>query len=173
MEFLELCKERYSVRHYSSQPVEDEKIQKILEAGRIAPTAANLQPQKIFVLKSKEALEKARSATRMMYDAPMALLFCYDDTISWKGTAFGDPDYDGGEADCAIIATMMMMEATELGLGTLYVRGYCAKTVSETFDLPENIHPACFLLIGYPSENSKPIPRHYSRKVMEETVVEL
>lgn len=170
MNFYELSKARYSVRHYSNQEVEEEKISKILETGRIAPTAANLQPQKIYVLKSKAAMEKARSVTRMMYDAPMAFLICYDDTISWKGTAFGDPDYDGGEADCAIVASMMMMQATELGLGTLYVRGYCAKTVSEVFELPENIHPVCFLLVGYPSEMSKPIARHYSRKELKETV---
>lgn len=170
MNFYELSKVRYSVRHYSDQVVEDDKIAQILETGRIAPTAANLQPQKIYVLKSKEAMEKAKSATRMMYDAPMAFLICYDDTISWKGTAFGDPDYDGGEADCAIVASMMMMQATELGLGTLYVRGYCAKTVSEVFDLPENIHPVCFLLVGYPSETSKPIARHFLRKELSETV---
>jgi len=64
MDFLELARKRYSVRNYSDRPVEEEKLLKILEAGRLAPTAVNYQPQKIFVLKSAEAIEKLRSVTR-------------------------------------------------------------------------------------------------------------
>lgn len=170
MNFYELSKQRYAVKHYSSQPVEEEKILQILETGRIAPTAANKQPQKIYVLKSEEALKKARSTSKMVYNAPVVFLVCYDDQLSWKGTAFGDPNYDGGEVDASIVTTAMMMQATELGLGTVWIRGFCAEVVSKTFELPEHIHPVCYLLVGYPAENAKPYPMHEKRKELSQTV---
>ena len=170
--FYELAKERYSVRHYSQQPVEDFKINIILEVGRISPTAANKQPHKIYVLKSLEAMDKARETTRMIYDAPIALLICYDKTLSWKANAFGE-EYDGGEVDAAIVTTSMMMQATELGVGTLWVRGFDSRKVSEVFELPENIHPVCYLLLGYPSDDSSPKSSHNSRKELYEIVTYL
>lgn len=169
MDYMTLSQQRYSVRKYQDRPVEDEKLAKVLEAGRIAPTAANKQPQKIYVLKSPEAMEKARSFTRMMYNAPLALLVCYDDTLSWKADRFGEPGYDGGEVYAAIVTSAMMMEATELGLGTLWVRGFSAPEAAKAFELPENIHPICFLLLGYAADSNT----HISRKLLEETVVEL
>lgn len=170
MDFMTLSQQRCAVRKYLDKPVEPEKLAKILEAGRMAPTAANFQPQKVFVLKSPEAMEKARNFTRMMYNAPTALLVCYDDTVSWKADRFGEPGYDGGEVDAAIVTTAMMMEATELGLGTLWVRGFSAPEAAKAFDLPENIRPVCFLLLGYAADSPK---NQKSRKPLEETVVEL
>ncbi len=79
MDFLELAKERYSVRIYSDEPVEEEKINKILEAGRIAPTAHNNQPQRIYVIQSKEAREKVKKCTRFSFNAPIILLLCYNE----------------------------------------------------------------------------------------------
>jgi nitroreductase len=165
-----IMNERYSVRKYSQRKIEEDKLNEILEATRLAPTAANKQPQKIYVLKSKEAMDKARSVTRMMYNSEIALLVCYDDRESWKGTNFNNPDYDGGEVDAAIITTYMMLKATELGIGTLWVRGFDAQAVSQAFELDEHIHPVCFLLLGYPDENSKPTVKHTQRKELNETI---
>lgn len=173
MDFAALSQQRYSVRKYQDQPVENEKLQKVLEAGRIAPTAANKQPQKIYVLKSPAAMEKARNFTRMMYNAPLALLVCYDDTLSWKADCFGETGYDGGEVDAAIVTSAMMMEATELGLGTLWVRGFSAPEAAKVFELPVNIHPVCFLLLGYAADRMEDSKAHASRKKLEETVTEL
>ena len=83
MDFLELAKKRYSERRYDSRPIEEEKLARILEAGRVAPTGANNQPQRIFVLKSEAALEKARSVTPYTYGAPLVLLVCYDSDVVW------------------------------------------------------------------------------------------
>lgn len=105
----------------------------------------------------------------MMYNAPMALLVCYDDTLSWKADHFGEPDYDGGEVDAAIVTSAMMMEPTELGMGTLWVRGFSAPEAAKVFELPGNIHPVCFLLLGYAADTNA----HTSRKPLDETVVEL
>lgn len=169
MDFLELAHKRYSVRNYSDKPVEEDKLNKILEAGRLAPTAVNFQPQKIFVLKSEDAMAKLRSVTRMAYNAPMAMLICYDKDISRKAYRFGD-DFDGGPMDVDIVTTMMMLQATELGVGTLWVRGYCTQKLLDTFPMPENIIPVCILLLGYAAEEPK---NRTFRKPLEDTVVEL
>ncbi len=169
MDFLELCAERRSVRTFDDKPVEQEKIDRILEAGRLAPTAANKQPQRVYVLQSKAAMDKARAAAgRMMHNAQVALLVCYDDEESWKATSFGEPDYDGGEVDAAIVTTSMMMEATDLGVGTLWVRGFNVPEAERIFGLPANIHIVCFLVLGYAAESVLAKP-HTPRKELAET----
>lgn len=173
MDFLELCATRRSVRTFEDKPVEQDKIDRILEAGRLSPTAANKQPQRVYVLQSAEAMDKARAAAgRMMHNASVALLVCYDDAESWKATNFDEPDYDGGEVDAAIVTTSMMMEATELGVGTLWVRGFNVPAAEKIFELPENIHIVCFLVLGYPTQSVLEKP-HTPRKDLEETVTVL
>lgn len=172
MSFYDLVKERYSVRNFADRAIEEEKLKQILEAGSFAPTAMNEQPQRIFVLRSPEALEKVRNVTRMTYNAPVVLLICYDKNISWKAHKFGD-DYDAGEMNACIVTTTMMMQAAELGVGSLWVRGYCTKNVIEEFDLPENIVPVCMLDLGYPVEGYQPSPMHFSRLPLDATVKEL
>ena len=174
MEFLELCKKRYSVRNFSSRKVEDEKLLKILEAGRISPTAKNCQSQRIFVLKSAESIEKIRAATPMSYNAPVVLLVCYDETESYKNPADTVyENYDGGEVDAAIVVSAMMYQAVELGLGTLWARGFDSRKIIDAFGLPENLHVVCLLDIGYEAEGSVPSERHFLRKNLSETVKEL
>lgn len=172
MDFKDLLVERYSVRDYDERPIEEEKLQKILEAGRMAPTAVNFQPQRIFVLKSKEAVQKMRSVTRMAFNAPVILLVCYDKTVSWKADKYGDK-YDVGEMDASIVTSLMMMQATELGIGSLWVRGYKTADIVEAFNLPENMVPVCLLLLGYASENDKAKRKNTSRLPLEETVKEI
>lgn len=166
MSFIDLEKKRFSVRAYSDKPVEEEKLQKILEAGRLAPTACNYQPQKIYVLKSEEALAKIRKVTYQAKNAPVVLMVCYDRDISWKNAR--EEGYDGGEVDGAIVTSMMMMEATELGLSTLWARGFNANEVAKAFGLPENIKIVCLLLLGYLSEDEP--GKRTTRKALEETV---
>lgn len=174
MEFLELCKKRYSVRNFSSKKVEDEKLLRILEAGRIAPTAKNSQSQKIFVLKSENALEKIHKATPMSYNAPLILLVCYDIEESYKNPAETlYENYDGGEVDAAIVVSSMMYEATELGLGTLWARGFDSRKIVDAFGLPPNLHVVCLLDIGYAAEESEPSERHFLRKPLSESVKEI
>ena len=176
MDFLELSKSRYSVRKFSDKKVEDQKLEKVLEAGRLAPTAKNSQSQKIFVLKSDEAIAKIRGATQMAFDAPVVLMVCYDTDQSYKNvndtayTYFPGGHYDGGEVDASIITTAMMFQATELGLGTLWARGFDATKIIEAFDLPKNLHLVCLLDIGYPAPDAEPSPRHSDRKPLSETV---
>lgn len=151
MSFLDLEKMRYSVRAYTDQPVEKEKLDKILEAGRLAPTAVNYQPQRIYVLESRESLDKVHSLTHYTYDAPVVLMVCYDDRVSWKNRRDG---FDSGVMDASIVTSLMMMEAADLGLGTLWIRGYDNNALVASFALPEHIKPVCLLAVGYAADGA-------------------
>ena len=172
MSFMDLCRERYSVRKFDPRPVEEEKLSQILEAGRIAPTGCNYQPQRVYVVKGDKARAKLSSVTRMTYGAPVVLLVGYNVNESWKNTpqTFGE-DYDGGEMDACIVGTQMMYMATELGLGTLWARGFNAKQIHGVMGLPEDVR-VCFMLdVGYPAEGS--VNRHSPRKPLSETTAVL
>ena len=118
MDFAKLAAERYSLRKFSDRPVEAEKLSAVLEAGRNAPTAHNLQPQRIFVLQSSEALEKVDGCTGAHFHPPVMLLVAYDPEAAWKRE---DDGKNHGEIDAAIAVTQMMLQAADLGLGTTYV----------------------------------------------------
>ena len=169
-DFLELAEARYSVRKYSDAPVEQEKMERVLRAGQVAPTAANRQPQRVFVLQSDEALSKVRSLTRFHFDAPVVLLICSDSDDSHKIR----DGHDCGPIDAAIVTCHMMLEAADLGLGTCWVRGFDQYSVAEAFQLPENLEPVAMLPLGYPAADSHPWPNaHDKRKPLEETVTYL
>ena len=167
MDLMNLLKERYSVRMFSDKPVEDDKLNQILEAGRVAPTAVNFQPQRILVLKSKDALDKLKNCTRYHFDAPVALIVCYDNTVSWKRKY---DNYDMGAVDAAIVTTQMMLETANLGLCTTWVGHFEPAAVVREFELTENIIPVAILPIGYPSESAEPNPRHFERLDLNNTV---
>lgn len=167
MDFIELAKERHSVRKFSDKKVEQEKIDLILEAGRIAPTACNKQPQRILVLNSPESLDKLKTCTPCHFDAPLAILICYDKTVSWKRPF---DDNDSGDIDASIVTSHMMLEITNLGLGTTWVGHFDPEAMIKTFELPENIIPVALLPIGYPSKDSVPHPNHDKRFDKSETV---
>ena len=124
-----------------------------------------------IILKSKEAMDKIHSLTRFAYNAPMVLLFCADLSKAWKSSA--EPGYNTGEMDVSIVCTHMMLEAWELGIGSVWVRGFDARQVAKAFDLPEHIKPICLLPIGYPSKDSVPYTEwHSSYRPLSETVEE-
>lgn len=167
MDFLELSAARYSLRKFSDAPVEQEKLERVLEAGRNCPTAHNKQPQRIFVLRSPEALETVDACTSMHFHAPMTLVVAYDPAEAWVR------EYDGknhGEIDATIAVTQMMLEAVELGLGTTYVGVFEPDTLLEKFPEMQGLIPIALLPIGYPAENARPSRLHESRKPLEELV---
>ena len=169
MEFEEVIKERYSVRSFSDREIEQEKLEKILEAGRIAPTAANFQPQRVYVIKSEEGMRKLSSVCHMLYDAPVVLLVCADMNISWKIKQ--DGDFDSADMDAAIAGTHMMLEAWNLGIGSCWIRAFNSIDMHEAFMLPPNIKPKFLLPIGYRAEDSEPNKKmHFARNSMDEMV---
>ncbi|MDO4850816.1 MAG: nitroreductase family protein [Actinomycetota bacterium] len=169
-DFLELAEARYSVRKYSDKPVEQDRLDRILRAGQVAPTAANSQPQQVYVLRSAEALAKVRGLTRFHFNAPMVLLVCSDGNRSHRIS----DGHDCGPIDAAIVTCHMMLEAADLGLGTCWVRGFNQFDVAEAFGLPEGVEPVAMLLLGYPAADSHPWPgAHDKRLPIEETVTYL
>lgn len=167
MDFLELAKERYSVRSFSDEKVESEKVNLILQAAKLAPTACNFQPQRLLVIDSQESLNKLKDCTPYHFNAPLAILICYDKTVSWKRKY---DEADSGETDASIVATHMMLEITNLGLGSTWVGSFDPEKVKSSFNMPENFIPVAILPIGYESEDSKPHPNHTTRFDNQKTI---
>ncbi|MCQ2182412.1 MAG: nitroreductase family protein [Bacteroidales bacterium] len=165
-DFLTLAHDRYSVRKFASTPIEQEKVEKILEAGRIAPTAVNSQPQMVYVAQSEEAMAKLNEVSPCIYGAPQCIILCYNDnTVNKRG------EFDNyGQIDGTIVLTHMMMEATDLGLGSCLVGYFDEARLVEAFNLPSNIHPILLMPFGYAAEDATPSPKHTEYRPAEETI---
>ena len=167
MDFLELVKNRYSCRSFSEREVEQEKLDLILEAGRVAPTARNIQPQRILVLTDKTELAKLGKCTKYGWNAPVIMIICYDKNVVHKRQSDG---MDFGFMDASIVTTQMMLEIQNLGLGTTWIGAFDPTKVCEVYNLPKNYVPVAILPVGYPSEDAHPSTFHEDRKPIEETV---
>jgi nitroreductase len=167
MNFLELAKKRYSVRNYTNQKVEKDKLDLILEAGRIAPTAANRQPQRLLVIESQEGLLKLQKAADV-HGAPLAVVIFGDKKSVWKRPQDGKITID---IDASIVTDHLMHEATGLGLATLWMTWFDPKIINKEFNVPKDYEPVNILLIGYSSGNALSPDRHNTtRKALKETV---
>ncbi len=167
MNFLDLAAERYSVRKFKDKPIEQESIDKILTAAQIAPTGCNYQPQRILVINNEEALTRLKDCTRCHFDAPCAMLVCYNKEECWTRP------YDGNQSgivDASIVTTHMMLEAWELGVGSTWVMHFNPFKMCEVFNIPENIEPVALLVMGYPADDAEPNERHTQFRPIEETV---
>lgn len=167
MAFIDLAADRYSVRKFSERDVEQEKIDLILKAGQLAPTACNYQPQRILVLRSKSALTKLKECTSYHFHAPLAFLICCDKSVSWVRPFDSD---NSGEIDASIVTTQMMLQAAEIGLGTTWVGYFNPEKAREIYNIPENYVPVAILPTGYPAENAVPSANHGKRDPIEQTV---
>lgn len=167
MDFLDLAKKRYSVRKYGDEKVEEEKLLKILEAGRVAPTGANTQPQRLIVVQEEAGLEKLKKAGNIS-GAAMAIIVCGDHKAAWK-RPFDNKDIL--DIDASIVTTHMMLQATELGLGTVWVCYFDPAILREEFNIPEGVEPINILGIGYAvGEGLSPDRHDKARKPLESTV---
>ena len=171
MSFVELSRARYSVRAFQNIPIEAEKLNLILEAGRIAPTACNNQPQRIYVAKSEDAKKKLASVCRFTFGAPVILVVCYDRTRDWKNKLM--PGYESGETDAAIVCTHMMLQAAELGIGSCWVGYFNAQEIAEVLGLPAHVTVSALLPIGYAAEGAAPAPLHTQYRDLADTGTEI
>lgn len=165
MEFEKVIKERKATRRFSDKQVEKEMLDKILEAGRIAPTAKNLQPFKIYVVQSSEGIEKIDKATKCRYGAPTVLIVCGDKDNSYVKD--GSPIY---QMDASIVTTHMMLEATNLGIDNIWIELFDSNILKKEFNIPENLVPVCLLPIGYKAKLCPPSPFHKIRKSIKKLV---
>ena len=163
MLFDEVIKKRYACRKFSDYKLSDEELDKILEAGRIAPSAKNLQPIKIIVCRSDEAIEKIDKISPCRYGAKQVLIVCGD-----KNNAYREGDYSGYEVDASICATHMMLEATNIGIDNIWVRMFDSKVLKELFNLDDGIEPVCLIPIGNKAADCPESPNHNKRKEKNE-----
>ncbi len=167
MEFKEVVKNRYSCKKYDSKKIDRDKLEAILEAGRLAPTAKNLQEQHIYVAESEEALAGIDKATPCRYGAPTVLVVAFD-----KNNVFTYPGEkrDSGLEDASIVATHLMLAAYDEGVDSCWLNFFDPDKLALELGLPENEEILMLLDLGYAAEGAGPLDSHNNRKPLSETV---
>ena len=167
MEFKEVIRKRFSCKKYSAKEIEREKLDAVLEAGRLAPTAKNLQEQHIYVVQSEDVLAKIDRVTPCRYGAPTVLVVAFD-----KNNVFTYPGEkrDSGVEDASIVATHMILAAADEGLDSCWINYFDPEIMAAELGLPENEEVLMMLDLGYAADGVKPAPGHSARKPLTDTV---
>ncbi len=167
MDFSEVIKNRYSCKKFSGREVEKEKLAKILEAGRVAPTAKNLQEQHIYVVQSEKGLAAIDKVTPCRYHAPVVLVVAYN-----KNNVFTYPGEkrNSGMEDASIVATHMMLAAYNEGIDSCWINFFNPDELAQALNLPEEEEILMLLDLGTAAEGTGALPNHSSRKELAETV---
>ena len=170
MEFTEVIRERYSCKKFDGRPVEKAQLEAILAAGRLAPTAKNLQEQRVYVAQGAEALAKIDQITPCRYGAATVLAVAYDSSnvFVYPGEA-----RDSGIEDATIVATHMILAAKDAGVDSCWLNRFDPAEAKAVLGLPANEEVLMLMDLGYPAPDAKPLPNHASRKPLEETVTYL
>ena len=170
MEFSEVIQNRYSCKKFDGRQVEKEQLDAILEAGRLAPTAKNLQEQRIYVVQTEEGLAKIDKVTPCRYGAGTVLVVAFD-----KENVFTYPGdkRDSGIEDATIVATHLMLAAQANGVDSCWINFFDLEVMAKELGLPENEEVLMVLDLGYAVEGTKPLATHSQRKELTETVVYL
>lgn len=165
MQFNHLINQRFSVRKYKETPVEDDKLMLVLDAGRLAPSAANLQPWHFIIIREPDNLRKIKAVYHREWtkEAPVIIIVCADHSVSWKR---GSDGKDFSDVDIAIAVDHMTLQAAELGIGTCWICNFNTRACTQLLDLPDHIEPLVMLPLGYPDEPVKA----KQRKSLDETV---
>jgi nitroreductase len=165
MQLMKLFEQRYSVRRFLPQSISEKELNEILQAGRLAPSAHNVQPQRILVVKNDEGLVNLRKITPSVFNAPLVLIICSDKSVAWVNPW---DKISCAEMDASIVTTLMMLKATEAGIGSCWICNFERKLVKKAFNIPEEYDVECLLLLGY--SNIEPSKAHFERIPLEETV---
>ena len=163
MNFEDVIKSRFACRKFLEKKVEQDKIDRILSTANMAPTAKNLQPFKIYVIKSDDALIKLDKASPCRYGAPLVFLICGN-----KDESFTKDNFSSYEMDSSIVLTHMMLEATNVGLASVWVELFDEKILREEFSIPINLIPVALLPVGYSDLTTS--SNHDKRKNIDEIV---
>ena len=164
MEFSELIKKRYSVRAYKADPVEDDALNQVLEAARLAPTAANRQPFQLVVIPTagREAELKRIYNRDWFVQAPLVICACGIPAQGW--TRRDGKNYT--DVDVAIAMDHLILAAASLGLGTCWIGAFDPTAARQVLGLPDGVEPIAFTPLGYPADQ----PRPKKRKALSELV---
>ncbi|MCE5199941.1 MAG: nitroreductase family protein [Armatimonadota bacterium] len=165
MDFSELIRSRYSVRAYKQDPVEDDKLNRVLEAARLAPTAANRQPFKIIVINTRgreKELNRVYSG-EWFAQAPIVICVCVIPQIGWTRSFDAKNHCD---VDAAIVMDHLILAAANEGLGTCWIGAFDPAAAREVLHLPDELEPVVFTPLGYSADQ----PRVKKRKELAELV---
>ena len=167
MEFTQVIENRYSCKNFSARQLAPAQLDAILAAGRVAPTAKNLQEQRIYVIQSAQGLAKIDAATPCRYGAPTCLVVAFD-----RSNVFTYPGgkRDSGVEDATIVATHMILAAANAGVDSCWVNFFDPDKLAKALGLPENEEIVMLLDLGHAAEGAGPLPNHSSRKPLSETV---
>ncbi|MBR3653560.1 MAG: nitroreductase family protein [Bacteroidales bacterium] len=157
--FKTLVKERFSCRAFKSTPLTQAQIDNILEAARLAPTAANKQPVHVWVVKSEEGLAKLKKATDYTYGAPVVFMVGAKPNAAWVRKYDGK---NGAEIDAAIVGTHIMLEASALGLGNVWVGSFDPAQIKADFPETEGYEVVCLFPVGV--SDAEPGSMHFKRQ---------
>lgn len=168
MEFAKLIRERYSVRSYKPNPIEEEKLQAVLEAARLAPTAANRQPFKVYVIPTEGRQEELLRICppKWFVHAPLVLAVVGIKDKCWVRKHDQRPYL---EVDAAIVMDHMVLAAHDQGLGTCWIAMFHPDIAREVLQLSENMDPIAFTPLGYPAAVAGP----KQRRPLRDLVVDL
>ena len=166
MNFNKIALERYSVRGFTDQAVEEEKLLKILEAAQYAPSATNRQPYKIYVIKTEDNKENLRKIYNKDWfvNAPLVICVCCIPAEAWVRSS-DQENYS--QVDAAIVMDHIILAATDLSLGTCWIAAFDPVEAKNFLGLPDNQVPLLLTPLGYP--NKEPVPK--KRKSLEDLVV--
>jgi nitroreductase len=155
MEYSELIAARYSVRAYQPDPVEDEKLQAVLEAARLAPTAANRQPFQLVVMHTHGRKEEIGRIYRKDWfvQAPIVIGVCAISSLAWVRES---DRFNARLIDAAIVADHLILAVTNLGLGTCWIAAFNVVAARSVMGLPEEAEPVIFTPLGYPADQPGP-----------------
>ena len=170
MDFLKLCKDRYSCRDMSDKKVTKEQLDKIIEAATLAPTACNFQPVKLFIMDSDKAKENIRQVTRFTFNADTFIVVGVDKEKAWN-RKYDNKNF--ADVDGAIVSTHIMLEIENLGLNTTWVGSFDAPKLKE---LAPELSPYDLIAIfpvGYKKTGNLPVENHFKRKSKDEFVTTL
>lgn len=167
MEFTEVVKNRYSCKKFSDGKITTQQLNEILEAGRLAPTAKNLQEQHIYVVQSEKGLAKIDKVTPCRYGATTVLVVAFD-----KNNVFTYPGgkRDSGIEDASIVATHMILAAHNAGVDSCWINFFDPDVLAKELNLPENEEILMLLDLGFAAEGTKALPNHFNRKELTQTV---
>jgi nitroreductase len=170
MEVFKAIKNRRSIREFQKREIPREIIERLIEAIIWAPSAGNLQSRKFYFVfneKIKDELVRAALNQDFIAQAPLVVVGCLDTEISWRYGKRGIELYSICDVSTSI--QNLMLEATELGLGTCWVGAFDEEEVSKILNLPKNLRPVAIIPVGYPAEKPSP-PK---RKEVEEVITKI
>lgn len=167
--FLALARKRYSCRSFSSRNIPDDILNQVLEAGRVAPTACNKQPVKVWVLRSPNAITRI-VPLRDIFGAPVVLAVGAKADEAWVR---GYDGKNGAEVDAAIVGTHLMLAAADLGLGSVWVGSFDPSRLHALFPEMAGYEVVLLLPLGYPARDAAPNPRHTERKPLSDFATNL